>query len=57
MLDMESQINDISAFLKVVRLEHPEAPLFLMGKSMGTLLSAAYMAKGAHPLGSCGWAC
>ena len=43
-LDLESQINDIGAFLKAVRLEHPEETLFLMGESMGALLSAAYIA-------------
>ena len=48
-LDLESQINDIGAFLMAVRLEHPEEPLFLMGESMGALLSAAYMARGAQP--------
>ena len=47
-LDLESQINDIGAFLKAVRLEHPEEPLFLMGESMGALLSAAYMDRAAH---------
>jgi alpha-beta hydrolase superfamily lysophospholipase len=48
-LDLESQINDIGAFLMAIRLEHPEEPLFLMGESMGALLSAAYMARGAQP--------
>ena len=47
-LDLESQINDIGAFLMAIRLEHPEEPLFLMGESMGALLSAAYMARGAR---------
>ena len=48
-LDLESQINDIGAFLKAIRLEHPMEPLFLMGESMGALLSAAYMARAAQP--------
>jgi alpha-beta hydrolase superfamily lysophospholipase len=48
-LDLESQINDISAFMKAIRWEHPEEPLYLMGESMGALLSAAYMAKADHP--------
>ena len=48
-LDLESQINDIGAFLMAIRLEHPVEPLFLMGESMGALLSAAYMARGAQP--------
>ena len=48
-LDLESQINDIGAFLKAIRLEHPEELLFLMGESMGALLSAAYMARAAQP--------
>ena len=47
-LDLESQINDIGAYLMAIRLEHPEEPLFLMEQSMGALLSAAYMAKGAR---------
>ena len=47
-MDLESQINDIGAFLMAVRLEHPAEPVFLMGESMGALLSAAYMARGAH---------
>ena len=37
MLDMESQSNDIGAFLKAIRLEHPEEPLFPMKGSMGAL--------------------
>ena len=47
-LDLESQINDIGAFLKAVRLEHPEETLFLMGESMGALLSAAYIDRAAR---------
>ena len=47
-LDLESQINDIGAFLKAIRMEHPAEPVFLMGESMGALLSAAYMARAAR---------
>ena len=47
-LDLESQINDIGAFLKAIRLQHPAEPVFLMGESMGALLSAAYMARAAR---------
>ena len=47
-LDLESQIRDMEAFLKAVRKEHTEGPVFLMGESMGALLSAAYMAQGRH---------
>ena len=47
-LDLESQINDIGAFLKAIRLEHPAEPVFLMGESMGALLSAAYMARASR---------
>ena len=47
-LDLESQINDIGAFLKAIRMEHPAEPVFLMGESMGALLSAAYMARASR---------
>ena len=48
MLDLESQIKDIGAFLKAIRMEHPAEPVFIMGESMGALLSAAYMARAAR---------
>ena len=44
-LDLEAQLRDIAAFLNSIRQFHPEGPIFLMGESMGALLSAAYMTR------------
>lgn len=38
-------LDDLEVFLDVVRREHPEQPLFLLGHSMGGLLTAALLAE------------
>jgi alpha-beta hydrolase superfamily lysophospholipase len=38
-------LDDLEAFLDVVRREHPELPLFLLGHSMGGLLTAALLVE------------
>jgi alpha-beta hydrolase superfamily lysophospholipase len=38
-------LDDLEAFLDVVRREHPEQPLFLLGHSMGGLVTAALLAE------------
>jgi len=45
MLDFENQLRDIETFLQTIQREHPDEPIFLMGESMGALLSAAYGAR------------
>lgn len=46
-LDLETQESDISAFLASVRHRYPNLPMFLMGESMGALLTAYFAAR--HP--------
>ena len=48
-LDLETQLLDISRFLAALRRAHEGKPLFLMGESMGALLSAAYAAQERLP--------
>lgn len=51
-LDVPTQLRDIREFLAALRREHPGKPVFLMGESMGSLLSAAYAAQESiHPEG------
>jgi alpha-beta hydrolase superfamily lysophospholipase len=38
-------LDDLESFLDVVRCEHPEHPLFVLGHSMGGLLTAALLAE------------
>ena len=38
-------LDDLEAFLDVVRREHPEVPLFLLGHSMGGLVTTALLAE------------
>ena len=38
-------LDDLDSFLDVVRHEHPEQPLFLLGHSMGGLLTASLLAE------------
>lgn len=45
-LDLEWQMRDLGAFLKAVGGVHPGEPLYLMGESMGSLLSASYAVRG-----------
>ena len=45
LLDLDNQLRDIDLFLAAVAAEHPGESLFLMGESMGALLSAAYAAE------------
>jgi alpha-beta hydrolase superfamily lysophospholipase len=44
-LDLEWQMRDVGAFLKAVGAAHSGEPLYLMGESMGSLLSASYAAR------------
>jgi len=44
-LDLPMQLRDIGEFLATLRREHRGKPLFLMGESLGALLSAAYAAQ------------
>jgi acylglycerol lipase len=44
-LDVEAQMRDIEAFVGALRERHGDTPLFLMGESMGSLLSAAYAGR------------
>ena len=48
-LDLETQLLDLGQFLAALRREHRDKPVFLMGESMGSLLSAAYAAQDALP--------
>ena len=48
-LDLETQLQDIGRFLAALRSAHEGRPLFLMGESMGALLSAAYAAQDRPP--------
>ena len=45
-LDLETQLLDIAAFVAALRGRHGDTPVFLMGESMGALLSANYAARG-----------
>lgn len=44
-LDIEAQESDIAAFLSAVRQCHPNLPIFLMGESMGALLTARFASR------------
>lgn len=46
-LDLEAQHRDIADFLSAIRAQHPGEPVYLLGESMGALLSASYAA--AYP--------
>ena len=48
-LDLETQLLDIGHFLAALRRAHSGKPVFLMGESMGSLLSAAYAAQETLP--------
>lgn len=50
-LDLETQLRDIAHFLAALRLTNEGKPLFLMGESMGSLLSVAYAAQTSLPPG------
>jgi alpha-beta hydrolase superfamily lysophospholipase len=47
-LDVEMQLRDIASFISALRVRHANIPLFLLGESMGSLLSAHYATR-AHP--------
>ncbi len=49
-LDLEWQMRDLGAFLKALGKAHAGEPLYLMGESMGALLSASYAARGGGGL-------
>jgi alpha-beta hydrolase superfamily lysophospholipase len=44
-LDLEAQLLDIAAFVEALRRHHEGVPVFLMGESMGALLSANYATR------------
>lgn len=44
-LDVETQLLDIAAFVGALRNRHGDTPVFLMGESMGALLSANYATR------------
>ena len=48
-LDLETQLRDIRQFLAALRQAHEGKPLFLMGESMGSLLTAAYASQETLP--------
>jgi len=48
-LDLPTQLRDIGQFLSALRRSHAGKPLFLMGESMGSLLSTAYAAQDDLP--------
>jgi acylglycerol lipase len=49
-LDTAAQLLHIHHFLDALATRHPGLPIFLLGESMGALLSAAYMAQpNPHP--------
>ena len=48
-LDLATQLRDIAQFLAALRRAHGGQRLFLMGESMGSLLSAAYAAQDRLP--------
>ena len=48
-LDLKTQLLDIREFIVALRRAHQGKPIFLMGESMGSLLSAAYAAQDALP--------
>lgn len=43
-LNVIQQHRDITVFLSAIRAQHPHKPIFLIGESMGALLSASYVA-------------
>lgn len=45
LLDLEAQHRDIGDFLSAVRRKHPGEPVYLVGESMGSLLSASFAAE------------
>ena len=47
LLDLDAQHRDIRDLLQAIREMHPDEPVFLLGESMGALLSASFAA--AHP--------
>lgn len=46
-LDLSAQHRDIADFLRAIRAVHPDEPVYLFGESMGSLLSASFLA--GHP--------
>ena len=48
-LDLETQLLDIGRFVAALRRAHEGRPIFLMGESMGALLSTAYAARDTLP--------
>ena len=50
-LDVETQLRDIASFVSALRRHHRDTPVFLMGESMGSLLSATYATR-KHPAAS-----
>lgn len=44
-LDVETQLLDIESFVSTLREHHGDTPVFLLGESMGSLLSAAYAGR------------
>lgn len=44
-LDLETQLLDIAAFVAALKNHHGDTPVFLMGESMGALLSANYATR------------
>jgi acylglycerol lipase len=44
-LDLETQVRDIASFVAALRSRHGDTPVFLMGESMGALLSANFAAR------------
>jgi acylglycerol lipase len=44
-LDVETQLRDIASFVSALRRHHRATPVFLMGESMGSLLSATYATR------------
>lgn len=44
-LDVEKQVGDIGSFVELARRKSGGGPVFLMGESMGALLSAAFAAR------------
>ena len=44
-LDIAAQESDIAAFLSAVRRRHPASPIFLMGESMGSLITARFASR------------
>jgi alpha-beta hydrolase superfamily lysophospholipase len=44
-LDVEAQLLDIASFVAALRSHHGDTPVFLLGESMGALLSANYASR------------